>query len=89
MQAWWLLYALVGWGFSEAWIVRRSLPDPPPDPLGWVLRTLAALIGGGLGAAIAHASSDPMPGHVALVGALAGAAALVGLTRAFVPAARR
>ncbi len=87
MEPWWLFYAIVGWGFSEAWIVRRSLPDPPPDPLGWVLRTVAALVGGALGAGLAHAASDPMPAMG--VGALAGSAAVVGLIRTFVPQARR
>jgi hypothetical protein len=79
---WWLGYTVVGWGLASWVIVRLSLPDPPPNPFVWFIASLAGLVGGGLGAFMG-AYSSPMYG-APLVGALAGAAILLGVTRTFV-----
>jgi uncharacterized membrane protein YeaQ/YmgE (transglycosylase-associated protein family) len=89
MQPWWLVYGVVGWGFSSWLIVFFSKPDPGPDPMAWVAGSLAGIIGGVLGAAVAHASSsDPMP-LLVIVSAIAGAAVLLGVTRTLLPRTRR
>lgn len=83
MHAEWLYYLLLGLGVSQSILVIFTLPDPPPDPLGWAVRTVAGGIGGILGAWLTHISmAEPMTGIVAL-GAIAGAALLVGVARIF------
>jgi uncharacterized membrane protein YeaQ/YmgE (transglycosylase-associated protein family) len=83
MHELWLLNLLIGLGVAQWVVIRLTLPDPPPDPLGWAIRTIAGGIGGVVGGWVAHSTaSDPMPGII-VVGAVAGAAVLVGLTRAF------
>lgn len=75
MHAWWILHLLIGLGVSQSVIVHWSLPDPAP----WLVRLVAGGLGGILGAWIAMASSDQIPAGSA-IGAIFGAALLVGLT---------
>jgi zinc transporter ZupT len=78
---WWVGFALVGWGFASWIIVLRSLPDPPPDAVTWLVTSLAGIIGGVVGAYLGAVSSPEF--GALLVGALAGAAILLGVTRTF------
>lgn len=72
---------LVGWGFCEALVIIRSLPDPPPPLMrGFITRGIAAIIGAAMGGLI-FAGSNPMPAHQ-FIGAAAGAAVVVGLAQA-------
>ena len=83
MHAEWLYYLLLGFGVSQSILIILTLPDPPPDPLGWAVRTIAGGLGGILGAWLTHFSMyDPAPGIVAL-GAIAAATLLVGVARVF------
>lgn len=83
MHSEWLYYLLLGLGVSQSILIIFTLPDPPPDPLGWALRAVAGGLGGILGAWLTHiAIYDPTPGIVAL-GAIAGSALLVGVARTF------
>ena len=82
MQSWWLIYAIVGWGLAQWVVVLRSLPDPPPDPMSWVVTSLAGVVGALVGAAVVRHASDPMPG-MAILGAIAGALVLLGVARTF------
>jgi len=83
MHSEWLYYLLLGLGVSQSILIIFTLPDPPPDPLSWAVRSVAGGLGGILGAWLTHiAMHDPMPGIVSL-GAIAGAAFLVGVARTF------
>ncbi len=83
MHEWWIFNLLIGFGVAQWLIVLLTLPDPPPDPLAWLVRTIAGGRGGVAGGWLAaQMSSDPMPGIV-LAGALAGASLLVGAVRTF------
>lgn len=78
---WWLAYAFIGWGLASWVIVRLSLPDPPPDARTWALTSLAGFLGGGAGAYFAAIVSPEI--GAPLLGALAGAAVLLGIVRTF------
>jgi hypothetical protein len=71
MQPWWLFYAIVGWGFSEAWIVPQVAAGRAAGSVGVDPETCCRPHRPSVGSGRAHASSDPMP-RLMLVGALAG-----------------
>ena len=77
-----VLWALIGFGLAPWVMMIFWLPDPPPDSwVRYLVVSVVAAAGAVLGGIIAtNASSDPMPG---IFGAVAGASALVGLTRQF------
>jgi hypothetical protein len=61
----WILWAVVGWGFSAAFLMHFWLPDPPPPEVfgRFAKASIAGIVGGVLGGAVSRAlfSSDPMP----------------------------
>lgn len=82
----WILWAVLGWGLSSAFLMRVIwLPDPPPDRVSkFLIASVAGILGGVAGgwAAANFAASDPMPAHLAL-GALAGSAIFTAAFGAF------
>ncbi|HUK00908.1 MAG TPA: hypothetical protein VLW26_01365 [Steroidobacteraceae bacterium] len=80
MSQLWILWALIGWGLSQSIIIKLTLPDPPPDPVSWFVRSIAGILGGVAGASLV--ASTPMPG-AALLGAVSGALVVVSAVRAF------